>query len=171
MTGNSPQTDDHEERDPQETESDADRRELDQRSLTIERRTEILEAYYSGPLPPPSLLRDYDEIVPGSADRIITLAEKQSNHRRELEAARIHADIGMSKTGMWLGFVLALVFIVGAFVLIALGHTLEGFAAAAVPIAAIVGSYLFTRRDKQQQLEERRQEAERLREKHPDQDE
>ena len=41
-------------------------------------------AHYSGPIPPPRLLQDYENIVPGLADRIMTLTEKQSSHRINL---------------------------------------------------------------------------------------
>jgi len=41
---------------------------------------------HSGPLPPPSLLSQYDKVVPGAAEGIIAMAENQSKHRQELEA-------------------------------------------------------------------------------------
>jgi uncharacterized membrane protein len=43
-------------------------------------------ASYSGPLPLPQQLQGYEEIVPGAADRIIRMAEKQSAHRIEIES-------------------------------------------------------------------------------------
>src|SRR5437762_1146766 len=36
---------------------------------------------FRGPLPHPDTMRAYDEIVKGSADRIITIFEEQSRHR------------------------------------------------------------------------------------------
>jgi len=43
-------------------------------------------AAFQGSLPLPSHLREYNEIVPGAAERILAMAEKQSVHRRDLEA-------------------------------------------------------------------------------------
>jgi uncharacterized membrane protein len=40
---------------------------------------------FSGPLPPPEVLQNYNQITPGAADRIISMAEKQSQHRQESE--------------------------------------------------------------------------------------
>jgi len=40
---------------------------------------------YQGPITPPELLRQYDEIVPGAADRILEMAEEQSKHRQSCE--------------------------------------------------------------------------------------
>lgn len=36
---------------------------------------------FSGPLPPPSIMKGYEDIVPGSADRILSMAENQAKHR------------------------------------------------------------------------------------------
>ena len=41
--------------------------------------------FNSGPLPVPSLLEEYDRIVPGGAERIFALAEEQTRHRLEME--------------------------------------------------------------------------------------
>ena len=50
----------------------------------------------SGPIPSPQILQQYNNIVPGAAERIIRMAEKQSDHRMALENAGIIAalDIG-----------------------------------------------------------------------------
>ena len=36
---------------------------------------------HAGPLPPPEILREYDQALPGLADRIVSMAEGQANHR------------------------------------------------------------------------------------------
>jgi uncharacterized membrane protein len=46
--------------------------------------TEISQSF-SGPLPHPDVLRKFNEIIPGAAERIIKMAEDQSIHRKELE--------------------------------------------------------------------------------------
>ena len=40
----------------------------------------------AGPLPDPKALAEYEKIKPGFAERIMTMAEQQASHRRELEA-------------------------------------------------------------------------------------
>jgi hypothetical protein len=44
-----------------------------------------IQSSYSSPLPPPEIIEGYEKVLRGSADRILTLTEKQSEHRRELE--------------------------------------------------------------------------------------
>lgn len=48
---------------------------------------------FSGPIPPPDTLARYEQMVPGAADRIIAMAENESDHRRELESRSLVADI------------------------------------------------------------------------------
>lgn len=43
---------------------------------------ESILASYSGPLPPPSMYRAYEDVLPGSADRILRMAEQEQMLRR-----------------------------------------------------------------------------------------
>jgi uncharacterized membrane protein len=36
---------------------------------------------FSGPIPPPQILGDYDKVQPGFAERIIAMAEREQSHR------------------------------------------------------------------------------------------
>jgi len=40
---------------------------------------------FAGPIPPPSMMKQYEETLPGSADRILKMAENQSEHRQWME--------------------------------------------------------------------------------------
>jgi uncharacterized membrane protein len=40
---------------------------------------------WEGPMPPPSFLRQYDEVIPGGANRLLTMVEEESVHRRLME--------------------------------------------------------------------------------------
>lgn len=40
---------------------------------------------HSGPIPHPDIIKQYEEILPGAADRIISMAENQSSHRQAME--------------------------------------------------------------------------------------
>jgi uncharacterized membrane protein len=60
---------------------------------------------FSGPIPPPEILKGYNEVVKDGAERIIVMAEKQSDHRMQLEN---HA-VRESGRGQIFAFILALV--------------------------------------------------------------
>lgn len=46
-------------------------------------------ARFSGPLPPPDVLKQYEEIEPGAAGRIISMAESRLSHENEMEQRAI----------------------------------------------------------------------------------
>ncbi len=71
--------------------------------------TQEITTEYRGPYPPPVLLAEYDAVLPGAAERIIAMAEKQIAHRIELETTVIKGDSRRSWWGLVLGFVTTLV--------------------------------------------------------------
>lgn len=76
-----------------------------QRDIIISRMQQIMvRETFSGPIAHPRHLREYEDIEPGAANRIISMAEKQQDHTIALEATAIKAEIDDRKLGMWLGF-------------------------------------------------------------------
>jgi len=76
---------------------------------------------FRGPLPPPALLEQYESIQPGLAKRIITLAEKQQEHRftkeREVLGAAIvdqRAARNERRRGQFLGFSFCVIVVICA---------------------------------------------------------
>ena len=65
--------------------------------------------FWGGPLPAPENLKEYDIIIPGLAERIVKMAETQSAHRTGLEARVVNSQLIESRTGQFLGFIIALV--------------------------------------------------------------
>ncbi|MGH7200157.1 MAG: DUF2335 domain-containing protein [Planctomycetaceae bacterium] len=55
----------------------------DERSIAAESRISIVSQEFSGPLPHPAVLQQYEEIQPGFADRILRMAEQQGQHRQQ----------------------------------------------------------------------------------------
>ena len=47
--------------------------------------TWTIEAMNGGPLPPPQALLEYETLLPGTADRLLSLHEKQFGHQLDLE--------------------------------------------------------------------------------------
>ena len=48
---------------------------------------------YKGPVPAPEDLDKYEILLPGSADRLISMAERESAHRHEIEKKLVNASI------------------------------------------------------------------------------
>ena len=85
---------------------------------------------FVGPLPPPEILEGYNKVLPGGAERIVAMAEAQSQHRRQMEAQIISEELKQSRRGQIFGFVLALVGLGLSTLLAILGHTI---------VASIIG--------------------------------
>ena len=58
--------------------------------------------------PPPSSLGEYNQVLPGLADRIATLVEEEAKHRRETETRIIKLSFFRSFAGLIAGFLFAL---------------------------------------------------------------
>ena len=111
---------------------------------------------FSGPIPPPAVLADYDHVVPGSADRILAMAESNARHRREIEAKVVDSNCRAQSRGQVLAFVLALTTIVAGSLLIYAGHEGKGFAMVVTAAGSLIGAYLWGRarqeRERREQL-------------------
>lgn len=76
--------------------------------------SQILSQQWSGPLPPPAALEQFNNIIPNGAQRIMAMVEAEQAHRIASDTRILAADIADGKRGMWIGFFLALVAIGGA---------------------------------------------------------
>ena len=86
----------------------------------------------SGPLPHPQLLRQYDEVVPEGAERIVKLAEDQVHHRQTMESR-----------GQTFTFVLTMVTMLGGIALAAFGSSTKGLVALVVALAGLGGLFVY----------------------------
>lgn len=79
--------------------------------------TEVMSEF-SGPMPPPSILKGYEEILPGAADRILSMAERQSEHRQQMEKEMIESESRDSLLGVLFAFALGIGCIIAAVVMV-----------------------------------------------------
>ena len=64
---------------------------------------------FSGPIPHPTILKGYEEVLLGSADRILSMTEKEGEHRRKIETELVKNDNIRSYLGQIAGFTIAIV--------------------------------------------------------------
>lgn len=74
----------------------------------------VQQTSWSGPLPAPAALREFDSIVPNGAARIMAMAEAEQTHRIKMESDGQAAAIRETKRTQWLGAGLSLLAMVGA---------------------------------------------------------
>lgn len=136
---------------PRKNRQPAKRPEARQGVSVTHRRTEV----FSGPLPPPHFIEEYERILPGSFDRILRMAEKQADHRHELEQRAVRADARHQLFGVIGGFLLAALLIAGAIYLLAQGRRLDGFSVLGTVIGQVLGAFVYTRKRQARELQEK----------------
>lgn len=106
----------------------------DARMVTVEQ--------FSGPLPHPSILEKYEQVVQGSADRIIKKFEQQTDHRQKLEKAVIYSDMQRANLGLIFAFIIAMTTIIGGIYAALQGQQLFGGSLSFTGLALLVGAFL-----------------------------
>ncbi len=107
---------------------------------------------WQGPLPPPNLLKEYNEAFSNGAERIFREVQRQTTHRIELEKVVIPEQQRQSKRGQLFGLIVAISFLAAAFILIALGHGLYGTIIGSIDIVALVTVFVIGRREQMRYL-------------------
>lgn len=123
------------------------------------------EISFSGPLPPPDMLAEYEAAFPGCADRVVKMAEKQlemaenqEKHRHKMESMVVAANINQSRMGLWLGFTLAVIIVVGAMILSAMSKEVVGVVGIISVTGGLAGLFLNSQRQGQRKLAESKRE-------------
>lgn len=86
---------------------------------------------FTGPLPPPAMFGKYEELVPGSAERILAMAEKEQSYRIDIGSKTVDAAIKSGKMTNYFALITSLTSILMATLLALTGNA---------PIAFLVGS-------------------------------
>ena len=113
----------------------------------------IIRQEFSGPLPPPEILAKYNEAVPDGAERLLVMAEKQSSHRRQLEAKVISTDSRNSLLGVVFAFVLGLSTILTGGYVILEGHSYSGAFIGSAGLVGLVSVFVYGTRERRKERE------------------
>ena len=95
-----------------------------------------------GPLPPPETLDGYEKTLPGAADRVFAMAEKEQSHRHDMEKDvndKLAFDKRLAQT---YAFTLTLAALSGAVYLLSNDKAVEGIIVFISSFAPIAKSYL-----------------------------
>lgn len=110
-------------------------------------RTSVVEsAAFSSPQLPATMYRAYDEILPGSAERILRMAEKEQDHRIGWDGEALHRASQHGHLGLWLGFLIAVIALVTSASLAMNGHDLVAGVIGCSGIAGAAAGFLRERR-------------------------
>ena len=116
---------------------------------------QVQAASFSGPLPLPGLIAQYNEIIPNGAERIMAMAERQSAHRERLEARVVDGNVANQTRGSYFAFILALVAIGGGFFLIHEGRSAQGLAAIITSVVALASVFFYSKVEQRKERTEK----------------
>lgn len=107
-------------------------------NIHVAQRTEI----WSGPLPPPTVLQQYDDIHTGFAERLLRLTEEEAQHRRRVTVRAQRYEIFEATMGQLFGLLVALAAFGTAAWLGFLGHPTAAATVGGTTIAGLVGVFV-----------------------------
>jgi uncharacterized membrane protein len=104
------------------------------------------------PLPSPDALEAYEQILPGTANRLLQMAEKQQEHEHKLDVEdqrilgrTVDFDYKGFRAGQWMGFALACTTVGFAFALAWKGNNVAAAGFGLSGLAILVGLFLRSR--------------------------
>lgn len=110
---------------------------LDSLQLQLERQEQ-----WSGPLPPPATLYQYELVQPGLADRIVTMAETVTTGEIKIREKIATAEIESARIGQSLAFLLTIVALGAAIYFFAVGNATAGGLLLSFPVIMLIRSFL-----------------------------
>lgn len=136
---------------PVEIESQVERIDQAIKEVPEEHREEVMSLVmervevYHGPPPHPRIIRGYEAVAPGSAEKIINTFQEQVTHRMDMEHKTVEAEIQSERRGQWMGFTLTMAFIVISAFLLMMGKSIEGFLTLGGTGSCIIGLFIYGR--------------------------
>ena len=98
---------------------------------------------WQGPLPPPAALEQFNRIIPDGADRIMTMVEREQEHRIQHEQTKLSASTRDFRWGQILRFILSMTCVGGSIYTASHGaHPAVSIALVSLPIMAAIRAFL-----------------------------
>jgi uncharacterized membrane protein len=107
---------------------------------------------FSGPLPHPTILAQYNGLFPGGAERIVAMAERNQAHRHEIETIVVRGNVRAQSRGQWFGLIVAVIGMAGAIWLIAHGQTWGGVGLGGIDVLGLAGLFIYSHESKKREL-------------------
>ncbi len=122
--------------------------------ITAARETRIS---FSGPVPPPEILQAYNKVIPDGAERILSMAERQSLHRQDLEKIIVKGNSRHQTWGVFAAFLLSIFTIVVGVFLIYNDKDASGLAIIITNLVALAGVFVYARQAQKKERDEKSQ--------------
>ena len=98
---------------------------------------------YSGPLPPPGVLQEFERVLPGAAERIFVMAEKQLEHRMSMEKTVVEGGTKRANLGIYAAVAIEGMFLATSCYLAHLGLTADALKVVGGSAVGLLGAFGF----------------------------
>ena len=116
------------------------------RNLPENTRIAFIEASsFKGPLPPPTLYRDYENILPGIAERLLKMTENEQIRRHKIQDKVVDQSLKYMNRGQWLGALLGIAALVATTLCAYFGQVIPAFLLGGTSITGAVIAWNLTR--------------------------
>lgn len=105
-------------------------------------QVQLEQRQWSGPLPPPAVLYQYEQVQAGPADRIVSMAETVSTGAIKTRDKLADAEIERARTGQALAFLLTVIALAASIYFFAAHNPAAGAALLSFPVIMLIRSFL-----------------------------
>jgi len=112
------------------------------------KETQIIEQSFSGPLPTPAILEQYDHLLPGAAERILSMAENDASHQRDIEITALNAQARENRRGQYCGVFVVVIAFATAIVALSLGHPTAASVIGGTTVVGLATAFAIGRKSK-----------------------
>lgn len=116
---------------------------------------QTVQKIHMGPLPDPNTLAEYNNIIPNGAERIMAMAEKQSDHRMKMESEVIHRQMNQSTAGQIFALIIGLAALTASTICILKGFQWAGGVVGIGGITALVTAFIQGKKSQDTSLAEK----------------
>jgi uncharacterized membrane protein len=100
-----------------------------------------LSVSYHGPLPTSREFSGYEQVLPGAANRILAITEKEAEHRRTNQEKIVNASIKYSGRGQIFALVIAILALIGVGLSIYFSAPIASIAPAVIAITGLASIF------------------------------
>ena len=113
-------------------------------------------SFRTGPIPDPITLEQYNRVLPNAADRIVSMAEKEQEHRHRMQEKLINAQVpdtkqerNERKLGQIFGWSIGVISIIAGTITVNLGSPIAGGFIGSAGVAGLVSVFVLGRREQE----------------------
>lgn len=99
--------------------------------------------HYQGSIPHPDILKKFDEVVSGAANRLIEMAENEQKHRHQLERKIFTSEIALKIGGLITAGLITLCFLGSGMYLIINDKSTQGLVLLIAPLVPLLATFFY----------------------------